>query len=66
MLQFMATEGLLDNGLKLRVASLPDKYIDHADRGRQLADSGLDADSLVALAGEMTSVRPAKATQDNA
>ena len=31
LLQFLAAEGLLDKGLKLRVASLPDEYIDHAD-----------------------------------
>ena len=54
LLRFMAAEGLLDKGLKLRVASLPDEYIDHADRWRQLAGAGLDTDSLVALAGQTT------------
>ena len=53
LLQFMASEGLLDNGLKVRVASLPDEYIDHADRAAQLAGAGLDADSLFALAAEI-------------
>ena len=65
LLQFMAAEGLLDNGLKLRVASLPDEYIDHADRGRQLAGAGLDTDSLVALAGQIVTTRPGRAKQDN-
>ena len=65
LLQFMAAEGLLDKGLKLRVASLPDEYIDHADRGRQLAGAGLDTDSLVALAGQIVTTRPGRAKQDN-
>jgi hypothetical protein len=49
----MAGEGLLDNELKVRVASLPDTYIDHAERGSQLAAAGLDADSLFALAAKL-------------
>lgn len=53
VLQFMAGEGLLDNELKVRVASLPDTYIDHAERGSQLAAAGLDADSLFALAANL-------------
>ena len=65
LLQFMAAEGLLDKGMKLRVASLPDEYIDHADRGRQLAGAGLDTDSLVALAGQIVTTRPGRAKQDN-
>ena len=65
LLQFMAAEGLLDKGLKLRVASLPDEYIDHADRGRQLTGAGLDTDSLVALAGQIVTTRPGRAKQDN-
>ena len=65
LLQFMAAESLLDKGLKLRVASLPDEYIDHADRGRQLAGAGLDTDSLVALAGQIVTTRPGRAKQDN-
>ena len=65
LLQFLAAEGLLDKGLKLRVASLPDEYIDHADRGRQLAGAGLDTDSLVALAGQIVTTRPGRAKQDN-
>ena len=65
LLQFMAAEGLLDKGLKLRVASLPDEYIDHADRGRQLAGAGLDTDSLVTLAGQIVTTRPGRAKQDN-
>ena len=53
ILQFMASEALLDNGLKVRVASLPDAYIDHAERSSQLALSGLDVDSLFAVASKL-------------
>ena len=55
ILQFMAGEALLDNGLKVRTASLPDEYIDHADRSSQLASAGLDADSLFAVANQLVS-----------
>ena len=53
VLQFMASEALLDNRLKVRTASLPDDYIDHAERSSQLASSGLDLDSLFAVASEL-------------
>jgi hypothetical protein len=36
--------------LKIRCASLPDSYLDHAERDRQLAISGLDAEKLCATA----------------
>ena len=39
----------------MRTASLPDEYIDHAERDSQLAAAGLDADSLFAVAGEVVS-----------
>ncbi len=55
ILQFMASEGLLDNGLKVRTASLPDDYIEHAERSSQLAASGLDADSLFGVASNLVS-----------
>ena len=65
LLQFMATEGLLDTGLKIRVASLPDAYIDHADRARQLAGAGLDADSLYQLASQIVTAGQSRSRQDN-
>ena len=55
ILQFMAGEGLLDNGLRVRTASLPDEYIDHAERGRQLVTAGLDTDSLFTVANNLVS-----------
>ena len=49
----MAGEALLDNGLKVRTASLPDEYIDHAERSSQLVSAGLDVDSLFAVASKL-------------
>jgi 1-deoxy-D-xylulose-5-phosphate synthase len=46
VMQFLANEGLLDKGLRVRVATLPDSFIDHAERGRQLCLCGLDAKTL--------------------
>ena len=57
ILQFMAGEALLDNGLKVRTASLPDEYIDHAERSSQLVSAGLDVDSLFAVASQLVSDR---------
>ena len=66
LLQFMAAEGLLDTGLKMRVASLPDEYIDHADRGRQLAGPGLMQTACMALAGQIVTTRPGRANKTTA
>ena len=50
ILQYLAAEGCLDGALKIRCASLPDSYLDHAERDRQLEISGLDVTSLTQLA----------------
>ncbi|MGB1959582.1 MAG: 1-deoxy-D-xylulose-5-phosphate synthase [Candidatus Puniceispirillaceae bacterium] len=50
ILQYLAAEGCLDGTLKIRCASLPDSYLDHAERDRQLEISGLDVTSLTRLA----------------
>ena len=49
----MAGEALLDKGLKVRTASLPDEYIDHAERSSQLVSAGLDVDSLFVVASQL-------------
>ena len=49
----------------MRVASLPDAYIDHADRARQLAGAGLDADSLYQLASQIVTAGQSRSKQDN-
>ena len=50
VLQYLATNGLLDHGLKVRPMILPDRFIDHAAPARQYAQAGLDAPAIVATA----------------
>jgi 1-deoxy-D-xylulose-5-phosphate synthase len=48
VLQFLATEGLLDRGLKVRPMALPDRFIDQ-DRPERMYDAaGLNAPQIVA------------------
>ncbi len=47
VLQFLAVEGLLDNGLKVRPLCLPDQFTDHARPEKMYADAGLDAAGIV-------------------
>ena len=64
ILQYLAAEGCLDGALKIRCASLPDRYLDHAERGRQLEISGLDVASLTHLA--LGLVQPNRQAEDAA
>ncbi|HEY0291739.1 MAG TPA: 1-deoxy-D-xylulose-5-phosphate synthase [Hansschlegelia sp.] len=50
VLQLLATEGVLDRGLKIRTLALPDRFIDHDRPDRQLAEAGLDASAIAATA----------------
>jgi 1-deoxy-D-xylulose-5-phosphate synthase len=50
VLQLLATEGVLDRGLKIRTLALPDRFIDHDKPERQIIECGLDAKSIVAAA----------------
>jgi len=50
VLQFLATEGLLDGRLKLRPMVLPDRFLEHDAPARQYAEAGLDAAGIVAAA----------------
>ena len=50
VLQFLATDGLLDQGLKIRPLTLPDRFIDHDTPARQYAVAGLDAEHIVTTA----------------
>jgi len=47
VLHFLATRGLLDNGLKVRPLALPDVFIDQAKPERMYADAGLDHPGIV-------------------
>ncbi|MQA65342.1 MAG: 1-deoxy-D-xylulose-5-phosphate synthase [Alphaproteobacteria bacterium] len=50
VLQFLATSGQLDRGLRVRPMILPDRFIDHAGPAVQYAEAGLDAAHIVATA----------------
>ena len=47
VLQFLATEGLLDHGLKVRPLVLPDAFVEHAKPEQMYANAGLDAPGIV-------------------
>ncbi len=47
VLQFLATDGLLDRGLKVRALTLPDAYQDHAKPEAMYATAGLDRAGIV-------------------
>jgi 1-deoxy-D-xylulose-5-phosphate synthase len=48
VLQLLATEGLLDRGLKVRPMALPDRFIDQDKPERMYDDAGLNAPQIVA------------------
>ena len=48
VLQFMTNEGLLENGLKVRVMTMPDEFIDHNKPLVQYELAGLQAPHMVA------------------
>jgi 1-deoxy-D-xylulose-5-phosphate synthase len=48
VMQHLALRGLLDNGLKLRPMTLPDRFIDHNTPAKQITEAGLDAAHIVA------------------
>ncbi|HQS17936.1 1-deoxy-D-xylulose-5-phosphate synthase [Reyranella sp.] len=50
VLQYLATAGLLDGGLKVRPMVLPDRFLDHAAPARQYEWAGLNAPQIVATA----------------
>jgi 1-deoxy-D-xylulose-5-phosphate synthase len=47
VLQALANEGLLDNGLKIRQMVLPDIFLDHDNPERMYARAGLDAKGII-------------------
>jgi 1-deoxy-D-xylulose-5-phosphate synthase len=47
VLQFLAHEGLLESGLKVRPLILPDVFVDQAKPEKMYADAGLDAAGIV-------------------
>ena len=47
VLQFLAMDGLLEHGLKVRPLVLPDIFVDQAKPEKMYADAGLDAPGIV-------------------
>jgi 1-deoxy-D-xylulose-5-phosphate synthase len=50
VMQFLAWEGLLEKGLKVRPMTLPDVFQDQDTPERMYAEAGLDADGIVKVA----------------
>jgi 1-deoxy-D-xylulose-5-phosphate synthase len=50
VMQHLAWKGLLDGGLKIRPMVMPDRFIDHDSQAKQLAEAGLSAKDIVAVA----------------
>jgi 1-deoxy-D-xylulose-5-phosphate synthase len=50
VLHHLAWKGLLDSGLKVRPMVMPDLFIDHDSQAKQLAEAGLSARDIVAVA----------------
>ena len=49
-MHFLAHDGLLDRGLKVRPMTLPDIFQDQDTPEKMYAQAGLDADGIVAMA----------------
>ena len=47
VMQHLATEGLLDGGLRFRPMVLPDRFIDHMSPAAQITEAGLDHKAIV-------------------
>ena len=50
VLMFLADEGILDNGFKIRNLYLPDTFIQHGDVNDMYAQAGLNSENIVKLA----------------
>eukprot|EP00803_Ostreobium_quekettii_P003779 evm.model.scf_329EXC.3 EVM.evm.TU.scf_329EXC.3 scf_329EXC:35635-43179(+) len=50
VLSYMALEGLLDGGVKVRPMTLPDRFIEHGAYPDQLSEAGLTADHIASTA----------------
>ena len=58
VMQALATQGLLDNGLKIRPLVLPDIYMEQASPEVMYKRAGLDASGIVASALLALKARP--------
>jgi 1-deoxy-D-xylulose-5-phosphate synthase len=60
VLQFLADEGLLDKGLRVRSLFLPDTFVDQAKPEEMYADAGLDAQGICEAALKALASEPVK------
>jgi len=62
VLQYLATTGQLDGGLKIRPMVLPDRFIDHNKPELQYDEAGLNARHIVATALQALGREPAQSS----
>ena len=48
VLTFLAEDGILDNGLKVRTMGIPDRFVAHGEQVEQYSDAGLMAENIIA------------------
>ncbi len=66
VLHYLAREGLLDRGLKIRTLTLPDVFQDHDKPELMYAAAGLDAQAIVRAAVQALGLEQASASLDDA
>jgi len=64
VLQFLAEEGLLDHGLKVRSLSMPDRFVEHGKPEQQAIDAGFDAAGIARTVLAVLGVETAAATAE--
>jgi 1-deoxy-D-xylulose-5-phosphate synthase len=57
VLQYLANAGGLDNGLRLRTTTLPDRFIEQASPAAMYADAGLTVADIVRTVQGVTLAR---------
>lgn len=63
VLEFMAQDRLLENGLKVRTLTLPDRFIDQDSPAAMYDEAGLNAPEIVEAVREMLGVSEAVGTR---
>jgi 1-deoxy-D-xylulose-5-phosphate synthase len=58
-LEAFQASGLVADGLQLTRLGIPDRFITHAEQGRQRAEVGIDAPAIAAAARALCGARPA-------
>ncbi|MFC1673043.1 transketolase C-terminal domain-containing protein, partial [Pseudomonadota bacterium] len=63
VLQYLAREGLLDGGLKVRTLAIPDRYIEHDSQDQQYIEAGITARDIAAGAMQALGLDTASLTE---